>query len=102
MSDPSQDQRDLVSSNFPLNVLSDFKVQWCSGCGDGGALVPCSSCMRAVCVPKCVRVPELDPRQLYHAVVERGAKFTCPSCHLKCSSPRYKVSPHDLWGSQNI
>jgi hypothetical protein len=58
--------------------------QWCFGCEDGGKLIDCDSCPRAVCT-KCI--PQL-------ADVGNGAGdiFKCPVCHLR--DPRALRQPY--------
>ena len=51
-------------------------TQWCSSCGDGGDLRPCSQCPRAIC-STCVVLP-IGGGDLENPVF----KFICPRCHL--------------------
>ena len=68
-----------------IQYSTDF-LQWCCSCGDGGSLLDCNSCERAVC-GSCLTIPRCS-----ELIKEPDIKFVCMACHLSsrnCAEPFY-------------
>ena len=79
---PHSDVSNLI---FNLHIFNFW--QWCYSCLDGGDLIICDLCARAICMDRCIKFDlkfeELDPY-----------KFVCPSCHNDYSRVSKTMSPY--------
>ena len=85
----------FISWTFPCNFcfsLSFFSfLQWCYSCMDGGMLVICDLCNRAICMTRCITLP-LNYEDLTSA---KNLSFACPTCH----NDAYRKTPRPYFVS---
>jgi hypothetical protein len=84
-----------VSNHSFLNIyLLTASLQWCYSCIDGGNLVMCDLCDRAICTTRCLKFP-IE----FTEVKKSNLGFACPTCHndyyhrLKMAMPYFVSSP---------
>jgi hypothetical protein len=55
-----------------------MRFQWCYSCVDGGDLIICDFCDRAMCTTRCLGLPD---KLTFKTLTRRGIYFICPTCH---------------------
>lgn len=92
---PPQAMRDLPAGhtvreadvrNLSILLLLLFTLaQWCYSCVDGGNLIVCNLCARALCT-KCIQLPIS-----YEDLAKSNYWFACPTCHYEQEDKRKRA-----------